>query len=459
MIKQSRYNFMSRSYMDSDATMKRSQYSSILNMGKPNKYCTKAEAPVCPPMWTCPLKNVMPQMPPSRKMHRDEIPKYTERVLRRPTDPFPGGDPDLIIPGSSTPSSASGGASTDDTQGSFCQACGPRIEGVIGVPNANADAPWPAVDASGAEVNPFIVTEEFAGAEASDLIRSAGNYKPEYTNYEAQNVLKFLIAKDLSVTEVQLITLKGKTPNNPPEDWDKIPASGTVFIHGESIQYASKKVLDNGATYGLGALTRALPQAQRTAKTVDKKHNIIVLIGAGTGNTSATITAGIAANRSATAWNLETNLSRGRGFTDNSILVVPNSNLGGTNANGGVALVKIRTTHWPDEDVSSCIVAEDESKIDIARQYCCFNDTLTQDDWSNGAGRCAALALYSVARPGEWAQHCPDGYEYSPGNDGLFCKKCKSGTSTFDPTVNPANCPANDVGCQQCCEDPGVLCN
>jgi hypothetical protein len=452
MIKQSRYNFMSRAYMDSDATMKRSQYSSILNMGKPNKYCTKAEAPVCPPMWTCPLKNVMPQMPPSQKMHRDEIPKYTERVLRRPTDPFPGGAPDLVIPGSSTPSSASGGASTDDTQGSFCQACGPRIEGVIGVPNANADAPWPEVDASGAEVNPFIVTEEFAGAEASDLIRSAGNYKPEYTNYEAQNVLIIPLTVSFAVRQ-DLITLG--TRNEPP-NWDKIPASGTVFMNGERIQYASKRIIDF-KYYVLGSLTRALPQAQRTAKAAGKKA--IVLIGAGTGNTSATITAGVDADRSATAWNLETNLSRGRGFTDNSKLVVPNSNLGGTNVNGGITLVTIRTTHWPDEDVSSCIVAEDESKIDIARQYCCFNDTLTQDDWSNGGGRCAALALYSVARPGEWAQYCPVGYEYSQGNDGLFCKKCKTGTSTFDPAVNPANCPANGVGCQQCCEDPGVLCN
>jgi len=455
MIKQARYNFMSRAYMNSDATMKRSQYSSLLNMGKPNKYCTNTEpeAPVCPPMWNCPLENVMHQMPPSQKMHRDEIPKYTERVLRRPTDPFPGGDPDLVIPGSSTPSSASAGASTVDTQGNFCRQCGPRIEGVIGVPNANADAPWPEVDASGAEINPFIVAEESAGAEASDLIRSAGNYKPDYTNYEAQNVLSFPLAVIFAVTEVQIIRLD--VGGNPPPNWAKIPASGTVFINGESMQYASK--IGQGQTYGLGALTRALPQAQRTAKAVGKKA--IVLIGSGTGNTSATITAGVAADRSATAWNLETNLTRGVGFTDNSILVVTNANLGGTNVNGGITLVQIRTTHWPDEDVSSCIVAEDESKIDIARQYCCFNDTLTQDDWSNGAGRCAALALYSVARPGEWAQHCPDGYEYSPGNDGLFCKKCKSGTSTFDPTVNPANCPANDVGCQQCCEDPGVLCN
>ena len=457
MIKQARYNFMSRSYMDSDATMKRSQYSSLLNMGKPNKYCTNAEpeAPVCPPMWTCPLENVMPQMPPSQKMHRDEIPTSTPRVLRRPINPFPGGDPDLVIPGSSTPSSSSAGASTDNDQGNFCRQCGPRIEGVIGVPNANAAAPWPAVAANGAEVNPFIVLEEFAGAEASDMIRAAGNYKPDYTNYEAQNVLILPLPANFPVDLIESIALgiNGNIPNN----WADIPNSGTLYIHGESIQYATKFVL-GGQIYGLGALTRALPQAQRTVKAAGQDR-VIILIGSGTGNTSATITAGVAANRSASAWNLETNMSRGRGFTDHSWLVVPNSNLGGTNANGGVTLVSIRSTHWPDEDVTSCIVAEDESKIDVARQYCCFNDALTPDDWASGGGRCAAFAQYSVARPGEWAHHCPDGYEYSPGNDGLFCQKCGTGTSTFDPAVNPANCPANGVGCQQCCEDPGVLCN
>ena len=442
MIKQRRYNF--------------SHYTSLSSMGKPNKYCTNAdpEAPVCPPMWNCPLENVMLQMPPSLALPPREIPKYTERVLRRPINPFPGGDPNLVSLTSSTPGSASAGSSADNDQGRFCRQCGPRILGVIGVPNADPNAPWPAVDANGAEVNPFIIEEEFAGAEASDLIRAAGNYTPDYTNYEAQNVLALPLAAIFPVTMVQTLTLgiNGNIPNN----WADIPNSGTLYIHGESIQYANK-IVEGGQTYGLGPLTRALPQAQRTEKAAGE--NAIVLIGAGTGNTSASITAGVAADRSATAWNLETNLSRGQGFTDNSVLVVPNSNLGGTNANGGVTLVEIRTTHWPDADVSSCIVAEDESKIDVARQYCCFNDTLTPDDWAGGAGRCASLAQYSVARPGEWAQHCPDGYEYSPGNDGLFCKKCGTGTSTFDPTVNPANCPANGVGCQQCCENPGVLCN
>ena len=443
MINQRRYNF--------------SHYTSLSSMGKPNKYCTNAdpEAPVCPPMWNCPLENVMPQMPPSLALPPREIPKYTERVLRRPINPFPGGDPNLVSLTSSTPGSASAGSSTDNDQGRFCRQCGPRILGVIGVPNANAAAPWPAVDANGAEVNPFIIAQEFAGPEASDLIRAAGNYTPDYTNYEAQNVLLQPLPQGLAVS-ANFLVLAGDG-NNPPQNWDIIPSSGTVYIHGETIQYSGKGQAGVGGVWVLSGLTRSLPQANRTAKA--NNENAIILLGAGTGNTSASITAGVAADRSATAWNLETNLSRGQGFTDNSVLVVPNSNLGGTNANGGITLVEIRTTHWPDEDVSSCIVAEDESKIDVARQYCCFNDTLTADDWAGGAGRCAALAQYSVARPGEWAQHCPDGYEYSPGNDGLFCKKCGTGTSTFDPTVNPANCPANGVGCQKCCEDPGIQCN
>jgi len=426
-------------------------------MGTPNKYCTNAdpEAPVCPPMWNCPIENVRPPMPIWKTPDLRKKPAYTERVLRKPIDPFPGGDPDLVVQSSNTPGSASAGSSTTDKDGRFCRQCGPRILGVIGVPNADPNAPWPAVDANNAEVNPFIMAEEFSGPEANDVIRAAGNYTPEYTTYEQSNVLLQPLPQGLAVS-ANFLVLAGDG-NNPPQNWDIIPSSGTVYIHGETIQYSGKAQAGVGGVWVLSGLTRSLPQANRTAKA--NNENAIILLGVGTGNTSASIRADVAANRSISAWNLKTNLSRGSNFSDNSVLVVQNSNLGGTNANGGITLVEIRTTHWPDEDVTTCIVAEDPSKIDIARQYCCFNDTLTADDWAGGAGRCAALAQYSVGRPGEWAQHCPDGYEYAPGADGLFCKKCGTGTSTFDPTVNPANCPANGVGCQKCCENPGVQCN
>jgi hypothetical protein len=41
----------------------------------------------------------------------------------------------------------------------------------------------------------------------------------------------------------------------------------------------------------------------------------------------------------------------------------------------------------------------------------------------------------------------------------LSCQKCTQGTSSFDPTQDPSNCPGNGVGCQKCCEEAGVLCN
>ena len=95
-------NRNSRAYIDSDVFTRRYMYSTINNMGKRNKYTSwENESPVGPPMWNDPLENVSSQLPPFVPMPGREIrlnpSVYTERVLRRPVNPFPDGDPDLSI--------------------------------------------------------------------------------------------------------------------------------------------------------------------------------------------------------------------------------------------------------------------------------------------------------------------------------------------------------------------------
>jgi len=65
-------------------------------------------------MWNCPIENVRPPMPIWKTPDLRKKPAYTERVLRKPIDPFPGGDPDLVVQSSNTPGSASAGSSTTD---------------------------------------------------------------------------------------------------------------------------------------------------------------------------------------------------------------------------------------------------------------------------------------------------------------------------------------------------------
>jgi hypothetical protein len=458
MIKQS-WNYNNRAYTDSDASTKRSQYSSLNNMSNPNRYCAsgEAEAPVCPPMWNCPLENAMLQMPPPAPTPDRKKPMYTEKALRRPIDPFPAEDPNLVKPGSASSGSASpGGTSTDGNDvNRFCRQCGPRIQGVIGYPNANPNAPWPEVNGIGQEKDPFIILEAFSSA-VNPTLRVADTYSPEYEHYLNKD---FWLAKVSTALAVggqgsDTLVVKGDDNSSLPFVLASLPAQGTLYLHGETITYDGRSASGEIITFtGLG---RSLPQNLRVVHAVEKPV-VVLEQSLATGNSSAGITVTVNDSRQVAGANLKTNLSRGSGFEDESILLVKNSNLGGVPASG-MTLIQIRTTHWPDEDVASCIVLDDESKMDVARQYCCVNDTLTPSDWVDGAGRCAALAQYGVSRPGEWPQYCPDGFEYTPKSDGLFCTKCALNTSTFDPTVNPANCPPDGVGCHKCCENPAVQC-
>lgn len=447
--------------------LKKSKYSSIDTMSKPNRYCTHADPtdPVCPPMWNCPLPITMTMITPREKPMKMKT-DFEERTLRQPINPFPDGDPDLAPININAPGSTAAGTSKDDSSGTRCRICGPRIEGVIGVPNPDPTEPWPARNADGSEQNPFtdFIFSDAVGVSAQGLtrvgvVRSPGNYSITPINYSANNVIQLEL--DLPIAIDALGTTFSSDAN--AFKFLELAAWGvdtvTIYLNGETIVATWASPPGPNFQGILFFQSRDLPIDRRIV--YPQGETILIVPGSNdsgsTGNTSATLNAEIGALAAELrSLNLKDNISRGRGYEDQSILVIKDTDLGGVPGSGAIITI-VRTTHWPDEDVSTCIVPE-QGKEDVARQYCCFEDSLTGKDWAGGEGRCASLAQYNVARPLEWPQHCPDGFEYAPGADGLFCKKCATGTSTFDPTLNPANCPADGVGCQKCCEDPGVSC-
>jgi len=458
-------NRNSRAYIDSDVFTRRYMYSTINNMGKRNKYTSwENESPVGPPMWNDPLENVSSQLPPFVPMPGREIrlnpSVYTERVLRRPVNPFPDGDPDLSINKVAADGAATAGTVSNDDNKNFCRECGPRIEGVIGVPNSDPTAPWPQRNADGSEQNP--VNNLMHQGPILQPLRAEGMYvSPAYQNVLQSNwvtqsgngyVSQPLMVTDNTLTANVDVPILGSS-------------GGTIYFNGEDMTYANWIYNPVTQTTVFNGLVRQLPVANRIPREINDQ--VLILTGAPTGNNSADIVVTVDAlgQISDNGVNLKTNLSRGSNFTnflditpdvDNVFImfIVMNTELGGIPGSGAV-FIQFLITHWPDEDVSSCLIS---GLSEDAKQYCCFEDSLTPIDWPGGAGRCASLAEYGVARPLEWVQNCPPGYEYTPGADGLFCTKCNTSTSSFDPTVDPVNCPANGVGCQKCCEDAGISC-
>jgi hypothetical protein len=376
---------------------------------------------------------------------------FEERTLRQPINPFPDGDPDLAPRNINAPGSTAAGKSDDDSNKVMCRICGPRIEGVIGVPNPDPAEPWPARNADGSEQNPFEV--QMGALAVGEGIREASlTAFPSYQVYDPDPgaIIDCTNAGGPFTSDMTFNFML----SSPGVDFrTAIPITGIAYTAQETLEYTL-----NDAGIGMGNFTvsRRPVSAGDTRVDINPGDSVFIFTSEPTGNSTADLEIMTAADRSISSINVKDSNSRGRNYTDNSIFVVINDNLGGGERTGAL-IFTTRSTHWPDEDVSTCIVPE-QGKEDVARQYCCFEDSLTGKDWAGGEGRCASLAQYNVARPEEWPQHCPDGFEYAPGDDGLFCKKCATGTSSFDPTLNPANCPGNGVGCQKCCEDPGVSC-
>ena len=429
------------------------RYNTLNTMSKTK--CS-SDAPVCPPMWNAPVApiytvNIPTQLPPTRMLR---IPRPLP-VLR--AMPSFGVSMEGPIPGNQEGGTQTPGKDKDDREGGQCRLCGPRILGAIGVPNLDPSEPWPARNADGSEQNPF---EVVMGAAAPDVdIREQGTYFPQYDVYQPDT------AVELTIDPAQPLGIGATTLRLSIPDGYTVPSNGYIYSRTETIVYSWDGVdqnLPSGQVVTLNLTRRPANPAREVIS-----GSVFVFSSLPTGNSSADIEVTIDADLSVCqvpqgcageqGINLKNNNSRGRNYTDGSIFVVRNDNLGGSERTGAL-IFTIRSTHWPDQDVSSCIVGDGNDNVANAQKYCCEIESLTPSDWPQGANRCAPDGVFQVGRPEEWPRQCPDGYEYSPADDGLSCQKCAQATSSFDPTQDPSTCPGNGVGCQKCCEDVGVFC-
>ena len=325
------------------------------------------------------------------------------------------------------------------------------------MPNPDPSEPWPARNADGSEQNPF---EVVTGSESvADGIRAQGTYFPQYEVYDPDTAVECALGVQVNVDDMfVMVTVP---------DGARIPSNGVAYSRTETLVYTS----DNPFPFfgpGPAVLNVSRRPQPPPREQISPPDSILIFSSLPTGNSSADIEVTIDADRSVCqvpqgcageqGINLKNNNSRGRNYTDGSIFVVRNDNLGGGERTGAL-IFRVRSTHWPDQDVSSCIVGDGNDNVANAQKYCCEIESLTPSDWPQGANRCAPDGVFQVGRPEEWPRQCPDGYEYAPADDGLSCQKCTQGTSSFDPTQDPSNCPGNGVGCQKCCEEAGVLCN
>jgi hypothetical protein len=334
------------------------------------------------------------------------------------------------------------------------------------VPNPDPSDPWPARNADGSEQLPFtdFIFSGAVGVSAQGLprvgvVRSPGNYSITPINYSANNVIELELDMDIAIDALGV----SFSSNANAFKFLDLAAWGvdtvTVYLNGETI-VANWARPGGPVFFGiLSFQSRDLPTDRRIV--YPQGETILIVPGSSdsgsTGNNSATLNVEIGATGELGSLNIKDNLSRGRGYEDQSILVIKNTDLDGVQGSGAI-ITKVRSTHWPDQDVSSCIVGDGNDNVANAQKYCCEIESLTPNDWPQGANRCAPDGVFQVGRPEEWPRQCPDGYEYAPADDGLSCQKCTQGTSSFDPTQDPSNCPGNGVGCQKCCEDAGVFC-
>ena len=424
------------------------RYNTLNTMSKTK--CS-SDAPVCPPMWNAPIApiytvNIPTQLPPTR-MLRIPRPLPTLRAM-----PSFGVSMEGPIPGNQEGGTQTPGKSKDDRIGGQCRLCGPRILGAIGVPNPDPSEPWPARNADGSEQNPFEV--QMGAATVGGRIRGANlTVSPSYQVYEPGALIACTYSGFAPFgqddTQNFMISSQGV-------DFETaIPSSGIAYTAQETLEYTMPEPMVGGARL---TVTRRPVSAGDSRGEIPVGANVFIFTSGPTGNSSADLEIMTAADRSISSINLKDSNSRGRNYTDNSIFVVINDNLGGGERTGALVFTT-RSTHWPDQDVSSCIVGDGNDNVANAQKYCCEVENLTPGDWPQGANRCAPDGVFQVGRPEEWPRQCPDGYEYAPADDGLSCQKCTQGTSSFDPTQDPSNCPGNGVGCQKCCEDAGVFCN
>jgi hypothetical protein len=444
------------------------KYHTLLQVGQWGKDCHE-EMPVCPPMFhfkqniihNIPPKKDKPQPPAGKPSRVKTLPVIQ---IRKPRRIAPGGDP-----APETPSNwPSGGGSGSQGDAPFCRQCGPKVDGVIGVPDPDSINPFP-LRLNGLEVSPFELI--FGQNAVIDGIRQDGDYPITPTNYEEDQVIQLILGSLFTdVADAISISKEGLSQ----EQWEKVPSAGTVYVNGESINYNSKlswDVVGPNVSLGWNPDNRPLRSDLRVDHVAGESAYIFLTPASPDQTASLNIT--VNADRSISSDDIkfsgEGGLDRrGSGYVNGSYLVVQNSVLappgGAAGDYGGCVVMRIQTMRWPDADIDTCVAGSTNFPTNTSK-YCCHTGFLTPSDWPYGEGRCAPMADYQNSPTGEYAQHCPYGFEYDPEGmlkDGLTCKQCESGTTSFDPTLAPSDpiCGAGQsgVGCQKCCEDAGRDC-
>jgi hypothetical protein len=436
------------------------------------------DSPVCPPMWNCPEETVTTVPIFSRK---DTMPLFDVILPRRPAArPRPTLPATPTVP-SRPPSSSNvpipGRANNDDRMPPYCRSCGPEIPGVIGVPDPN-NGPWPA-QTDGVENYPFIPEDASPArwgmmADGTLTFRSAGTYSGvPYTVWS--NVVR-------TTTNLEIPRIH---PNEPPIttislfNSSNFPQRGTVFIGKEQFTYTGKNDATNtltGVTRGLGpndghsGLAGWYPGIIRGSDVVlfpdsnelqNNSASFVVTVEPSQSINVASSNWTFANSPGLTLSNADT--ARGRDFINNSYIRIMNRDLGGSNGSGCIYF-RIRTTTWPDKDVSTCVIRDSDNPYNTST-YCCSTNFLTPNGWSTGADRCIASAAYEIPETlgDRHAQRCPPGFVYDPQSrsDGLPCRKCENNTTTWNPAQladsadwrNQPPCTTTGVGCQKCCNE------
>ena len=436
------------------------------------------DSPVCPPMWNCPEDTVttVPIIPSKDKKTRvDVILPRRPAVRPRPRLPVPPTIPSR--PPSSNVPSTPGRAGNDDRMPPYCRPCGPKIPGVIGVPDPN-NGSWPA-QTDGVEDYPF-VPEDAGSRRWTHLLdgnmpfRAGGTYNGvPYTVWS--NVVR--------TTTNQPIPGIQPPPAQPVTtislfNSSNFPQSGTVFICKEQFTYTGKNDATNtltGVTRGLGP--GAAPGGNGSSFELPGGSDVVLFPDANElQNNSASLVVTVEGNQSITVassnWTFanspgltlsNADTARGRDFINNSYIRIMNQDLGGSNGSGCIYF-RIRTTSWPDKDVSTCVIRDSDNPYNTST-YCCSTNFLTPSGWSTGADRCISSAGYEIPETlgARHAQRCPPGFVYDPQSrsDGLPCRKCEYNTTTWNPAQladsadwrNQPPCTTTGVGCQKCCNE------
>ena len=422
----------------------RANYQTLLNMNG-GSMCA-SDAPVCPPMWNAPIPPIPnytapipPILPTFHRVPRplgevEAVPQTGASFGSRPLGPTPGS------------SSGGTGGKIDDPTYSYCRQC-QQIEGCVGVKNPDG-GPWPMRNAAtNLYEHPFM---DNPNAPVFNQ-EATGRTNSTYTD------VPHTIFTDLALAQLNGAAAVNATSIVLKADMEGTFQAGHVYLkngtNAKTFNVTSFTTDSNGLVTLTGAYIGGFREGGFPANTMVMQFQNQIT---STSRLSLDVVVANKAINVSTGVSLTNDLLRGEGIPDNATVRVLNSDLSASGAQGlGASIIGLRTTTWPDRDITTCVIAAADTE-----KYCCANGDVTPENYAAGAGRCAPLARYGTCGPTcSNPQVCPAGYKFVGGDPyGLVCQKCEQGTSSYDPTIVPANCPANGIGCRKCCEEDDILC-